>query len=320
LKKCDVRWPLVLFLHGRPPCDGTAGANDGYFRRWTAIPAALAKGGYVVVAPGYGAVLMPSQQLVASMLRVIDWVRDIRVAHPGLPSRRAAPPTVFGWENARFVDMQRTAVIGHSWGGLLAAAVAAAQPAVTSYIGLDAGFLEQPNPVPLLQGIPGAKLFIWKAVGGFGDLIDLGVWDNVGTPKHAAEFPGEHFDFLPPTPGCNAARGGCPLIEAVTADLCALFIARTTPVGGVAPPIPVSLAPPDVALTPTQQFFGANRLDGLRRFASQSGCSMTLQWETPADNGSRQLGPARRQRTPDRLHTPGQLQTPGRLSEGTRGN
>src|SRR5262245_30117728 len=38
LKLCTVRWPLVLFLHGRPPCEAN---NASYFRRWTRIPAAL---------------------------------------------------------------------------------------------------------------------------------------------------------------------------------------------------------------------------------------------------------------------------------------
>lgn len=302
LKKCDVRWPLVLFLHGRPPCDGTQpGANVGYFRRWTAIPAALAKSGYVVVVPSHDAGLEPTQERVAQMLRVIDWVRDVQVALPGAARERVTRPAFGGWEDAEFVDQQRSAIIGHSWGALLAAGVAAARPSISSFVSLDGGFVELPDPQPLLETIPGAKLFFWTRQGGFGNLIGLGVWDSVATPKHAAEYPGEHFDFLPRTLGCDAARGGCALIEAVAADLCALFIARHTPVGSAAPPIPVSLDPPDVTLTGAQLFFGANNLDGLQRFATEADCSMTLQWETPADSGSRELGRRRRIRTPDRL-------------------
>ena len=38
LKHCLARWPVVLFLHGQPPCP-----IPDYQRRWTHIPATLAR-------------------------------------------------------------------------------------------------------------------------------------------------------------------------------------------------------------------------------------------------------------------------------------
>jgi hypothetical protein len=179
--------------------------------------------------------------------------------------------------------------------------VALARPSISSFVSLGGGFTELPNPLPLLQAIPAAKLFMWGEDLSFENLDPGGVWDSVALPKHAAIFPGQHFDYLPPLPGCGAPRGECTLIEAVAADLCALFVARNTPVGGAHPGIPASLTPPDVTLTPNQQFFGSNNLNGLRRFTTQAGCSMTLRWETPSDTGSRQLGTTRRRRDTTRL-------------------
>lgn len=297
LKKCDVRWPLVLFLHGRPPCDGMVPDPD-YYKRWRAIPAALAKAGYIVAVPSRNAGF-PSEQddpAIAEALRLIDWMRDVRVALPGAARARVPRLALFGWEDAQFVDPGKTAIIGHSWGALLAAQVAIARPSISSFVSLSGGFTELPDPLPVLRAIPSAKLFMWGEELIFENLDGGGAWESVAAPKHAAIFPGQHFDYLPPLSGCNAPRGTCALIETIAADLCALFIARNTPVGGVPPGIPPSLAPSDATLTPSQQFFGSNNLNGLRRFATQAGCSMTLRWETLSETGTRQLGPRRRRR------------------------
>lgn len=317
LKKCDVRWPLVLFLHGRPPCDG-ASPDPDYYKRWRAVPAALARSGYIVAVPSRNAQLPASQDdpAIAEALGLIDWMRDARVAHPGAPRRRFPRPALFGWENADFVDAGRTAIIGHSWGALLAARVAVARPSISSFVSLSGGFTELPNPLPLLQAIPCPKLFMWGEALAFENLDPGGVWDRLAQPKTSAAFPGEHFDYLPPLPGCNAPRGDCALIGTVAADLSALFIARHTPVGGANPGIPASLTPPNVTLTPSQQFFGGNNLNGLRSFATRAGCSMTLRWETPGDTGSRQLGPARRVRNTTRPLE--NVQRDNRLGERSR--
>lgn len=291
LKRCGHRWPLVLFLHGRPPCESMTQPppNPTYFRRWTAIPEALAKSGYVVVVPSHDASINVTPEATAAMLRLMDWVRDRRVSFPRQLHR---PHLIRGWENAEFVDPARTAVIGHSWGALLAAAVAVAQPSISSFVSLEGGFLELSEPIPLLESIPSAaKLFIW-AEEGFGNLIGARVWDFVAASKHGAEYPGGHFDFLPPTPGCNnERRGACEHIEAVTADLCALFIARHTPVAATNSAIPISLRPPNVTLSTAQALFGANNLDALRRFRADAHCRMRLQWEgANGEIGARNLG------------------------------
>src|SRR5688572_27677694 len=54
LKMCVVRWPVVLFLHGRQPteCDDPV---SNYHHRWSAIAQTLARSGYVVIVPSYDA-------------------------------------------------------------------------------------------------------------------------------------------------------------------------------------------------------------------------------------------------------------------------
>jgi dienelactone hydrolase len=301
LKLCTARWPVVLFLHGRPPCEA---ADPNYFRRWTRIPAVLAKSGYVVAVPGRAATFPDPQTdpAIAQALSVIDWVRGVGPVLQQLRSAKARVGGLFGrsWEGADWVDQSSTAIVGHSWGALLAARVAQARPSISSYVGLSGTFAEFSAPGAVLRAIPCPRFFLWADDVTFEDLDNGGMWSAVPQPKHAAIFQGEHFDYLPSTSGCSAPRGPCDLIEPVAADLAALFIARNTPVRGSAASIPVSLAPPAVSLSPNQQFFGANNLRGLRDFflastvSSRTGCRMTLRWETPDGSGARSL--RRRQR------------------------
>ena len=52
LKLCVIRYPVVLFLHGQPPCP-----DPNYFKRWQILGMVLARSGYVVVMPKQGAQL-----------------------------------------------------------------------------------------------------------------------------------------------------------------------------------------------------------------------------------------------------------------------
>lgn len=275
LKLCLVRWPVVLFLHGQPPCP-----DVNYYRRWSMLPAVLARSGYVVVVPSHTADFPDTagSPAVANALSFIDWVRS-------------------GWEHAKWVDAraEATAVAGHSYGALLAARVAQARPAISAYVGLSGPWLEFSNPVPVLQAIGAPSFFMWAdgddPIRGALESLDGGLWNQISTPKHAAVFPGEHFDYLRPWAGCNFTRGSCTLIEAVAAELVALFIARHVPVSLSQSQIPVTLDPPGVTLTQKQQFFAGGHLNGLRQIETRQGCRVNLRWVDGAASGSRQLGP-----------------------------
>lgn len=274
LKLCLVRWPVVLFLHGQPPCP-----LADYHRLWFLLPAVLARCGYVVAVPSHAAAFpgeagSPGETLA---LDVIDWVRD-------------------GWEHDRWVDKrpEATAVAGHSYGALLAARVAAARPSISAYVGLSGPFTEFGNPVPVLQGIGAPSFFMWATgnpiTGAFENLDGGGMWNQVPSPKAAAVHPGEHFDYISPT-ACGEPRGPCTLIQGVAADLAALFITRYAPLASSTASIPVDLEPPSVTLTPQQQFFAGAHLSGLSQIATREGCDVDLRWQDGGASGSRQLGP-----------------------------
>lgn len=281
LKLCLIRWPVVLLLHGQPPHgDCGAAAWTDYHQRWSRLPAVLARCGYVVAVPSHPALLpqSPAAEQVAGALRVIDWARG-------------------GWEHSRWVDARasQTAVVGHSYGALLAARVAAARADISAYVGLSGPWAELGDRVALLGSLGAPAFFMW-ATGdplkrAFEDLDDMRAWAGVPRPKHAAVFPGEHFDYISPWPGCAFSRGGCTLVEAVAADLTALFLARHVKVGTSNPRIPVDLRPPAVTLTDRQHFFAGAHLAGLEAFRTRAGCSMRLRWETDEGSGARDLGP-----------------------------
>lgn len=273
LKLCLIRWPIVLFLHGQPPC-----LDADYHRRWWMLPAVLARSGYVVAVPGWNAQLPTADSpAVTHALSVIDWVRH-------------------DWEHARWVDQrsQATAVAGHSYGALLAALVANARSSISAYVGLSGPWPELGNPVPTLQGIGAPSFFMWAdgnpIAGALESLDGGGLWNQVPAPKHAAVFPGEHFDYIDPPAGCSVPRGDCTLIEAIAAELSTLFITRHVPLATSRAAIPVSLEPPAVSLTTEQQFFAGGHLSGLSQIATRAGCSVNLRW-VDGVTGSRHLGP-----------------------------
>lgn len=292
---CGVRWPLVLFLHGRPPCDSSGVTEPNYHLRWTRFATVLAKSGYVVAVPSYEAPHPDNaaDPTIARAMSVIDWVRGIRIdsSHPGAATARAVGPlSAPRWENADWVHPRATAVAGHSFGALLAARIAQARPSISSFVSLSGGFVGRDALISTLDSIQARKFFMWTALEGNGDLFreDLdagGVWSGIPQPKHVAIHAGEHFDYLRPDRECGVF-GLCAAFGDVAADLVALFIARHTPVGA-SPSIPFSLVPPDTDLTPSQQFFIGTHLSSFSRFDSESGCRLTVRWETPEESGMR---------------------------------
>lgn len=277
LKLCLVRWPLVLFLHGQPPCP-----EDGnYYKRWSLLPAVLARCGYVVVVPSHSAAFPGDANSAGEQyaLNTLDWVRE-------------------SWEHKKWVDAraEATGVVGHSYGALLAARVAAARPSISAFAGLSGPWLEFSNPLPVLQSINAPAFFMWGTgnpiTAAFEDLDGGGnLWSQVPSPKYAGVFPGEHFDYLQTWSGCNFPKGDCSLIPAVAAELTALFLGRYLPVNLSQTQIPVNLDPPDVTLTQQQQFFAGAHLNGLQQIVNRSGCEVALRWSDSGQTGTRTLGP-----------------------------
>jgi Chlorophyllase len=274
LKLCLVRYPVVMFLHGQPPCL----SDPTYFRRWTRLPMVLARSGYVVVVPKHDAALPegPQSPAIDFALAVLNWVRT-------------------QWEHSRWVDQDptATAIAGHSLGALLAARVRAADPRIGSYASFGAGWTEITGFASLLQSIDVPSFFWWGTQAAGAENMDVGgLWQMVGSQrKSKAIYDGKHFDYLPDIPGCSFERGSCSLIEALSAELVALFFQRHVPVKLSHAPIPPNLVPPAVTLTPTQQFFAGSHLSAIEAIRTRQGCSVDLHWEEPDETGSRHLGP-----------------------------
>lgn len=84
--------------------------------------------------------------------------------------------------------------------------------------------------------------------------------------------------------------GTCTLFDFVAADLVALFISRYSPVVLSTSSIPPSLVPPDVTLTPEQQFYAGGQLAALSAADDLDECSIDLRWEDGTDIGTRHIG------------------------------
>jgi pimeloyl-ACP methyl ester carboxylesterase len=271
LKLCLVRYPIVLFLHGQPPC---LPAPD-YHTRWFAIPAVLARSGYVVIVPEWDARLDPNETYPPALslaLDFLDWV------HTAWSERK--------WVAQQFVS---TAVVGHSYGALLAARLVHLRPSIPALVSLSAPWGELDDGDVVLSGLTLPKLLVWGRGLEFEDLDRS--WDGVPAPKHGAVHDDEHFDYIPALPGCTAPRGPCEEIQGAMADLVALFLSRYMPVQPSTTNIPVSLEPPPAPLTVEQEFYAGGRLSGLETLErGGEECRIDLRWQDGGPPGSRTLG------------------------------
>jgi pimeloyl-ACP methyl ester carboxylesterase len=270
LKHCVARWPVVLFLHGMPPCQ-----IPDYNREWTAIPANLARSGFVVVAPQHFSHLPQDSSDVPFVASFLDWVRT-------------------QWQHAEWTarPAPATAVVGHSYGALLSARVAAARPSISACVFLSGPWTELIDHMSLLGGLARPSFYMFAARRDPEDVIEHGLWDTFEYTRYAAGYGGQHFDYIDQPLGCGKPKGPCDLIKPVSADLVALFLSRYPGVGASRTYIPLDLVPPPAPLAPgKQQFFGLNRLPGLAQIDEREGCSVDLRWKQDADEGSRHLGP-----------------------------
>jgi dienelactone hydrolase len=275
LKLCVHRWPVVLFLHGQPP--RPQASPVGYHLKWTEIPSVLAQSGYVVVVPNHDAPL-PINDVTAIVTAAMNDVAFARTT----------------WPESKWVDKRptSTAVVGHSFGALLGARVAAAHPEIGAFVSLGGRFQDFDDRLESLQAITMPSLFMWGKGLIFEDLDgNPKLWDPLTQPKYAAVYNGQHFDYLPAASTGDEVRGPCGLIGGASASLAALFVSANVPVSVSRTKIPIELTKPKVDLTPKQQFYGNGALGALDDIQQVQACRIDLRWKLPAGTGSRKLGP-----------------------------
>jgi pimeloyl-ACP methyl ester carboxylesterase len=262
------RYPLILFAHGH--CDETE-----HYRKWFFLPAQLARSGYVVVAPEMpGIGIHPSTEdhpALARLAEVVEWMRA-------------------GWVHRDLLlPPPATGVAGHSYGAMVGARFAAANP-VSAYASIAGVWEDWPGGRRPIQDLAVPMFFCWGSDDLFTTIGDA-LWTALARPKHRALFEGaRHWDYLPAgATSCENGRGPCTLTATLAADLVAMFFSRYLPPEhwpALGDEIPLSLIPPGLVLTTEQAFFAGGHLTGFSVLGSRPGCSVTSTWSTAGDTGT----------------------------------
>ncbi|WP_456788941.1 hypothetical protein [Cellulomonas sp. P5_C5] len=258
------RYPLVLFAHGH------CAQDTDHYLRWFLIPAFLARSGYVVVVPrlagndGGSNPSVPEHPDEETLDAVLTWART-------------------GWEHADvLLPPPATGVVGHSFGAMLGARFAVGRP-ITAFAGLSGGWQDwfggSPFPLPLLD-MP--TLLLWGLGFDLFSQLTEAQWQGMHRPRHRVVFDeGEHWDYLSAQIDvpCRPGSGSCTEIAGATADLVTMFFARYLPpelATNLAVDVPSSLVPPDLELTPEQEFFAGGFLGGFHRLGGRPQCGVTV--------------------------------------------
>jgi hypothetical protein len=270
------RYPLVIFVHGH--CVG----DVDHFQRWVHLPAQLARSGYVVAVPqlaGIESGLHPSQPDhpdLSALSDVVEWLRS-------------------DWEHADVLDAARIAVVGHSFGALLGARFAAAAEAV-AFAGLSGVWQDWPSGPSPLTLRPMASLLVWGGPLDFFTALSDSAWNELPPPKHRAMWSaGEHWDYLVGSvPPCSAGAGPCPAVGIATADLVTMFLGKYLApelAPNLVDDIPDTLRPPQLVLSPEQQFFAGGHLLGFGLLDGNPSCGLEQQadpWALLANRRSKE--------------------------------
>jgi len=207
-------------------------------------------------------------------------------------------------------------VIGHSFGGTLAAELATQIPN-KAFVSLSGALGNLPQgPKPILSPLRGPCLFLWNNSSQDQDVNAVmylpseplagQLWSYVGTPKHGVCFTGgEHGDYLMSGTSGNCTQGACNLVRPLSADVTTTFLTKYMPPGGltgIAGLVPDSLIvrPQDLPPPPNQGFYAGSFLGGLaasKQTSSQPDstkqpCFEQVFWQTTASLQSTYLIPS----------------------------
>ena len=268
LKTCLPRRGLVLFLHGQGPCGEHRGADSTYYQRWGDVARTLASIGYVVAAPRLpqGNLPGPDSADVGIARSVLRWLRTEWDGHEWLDRDPAA-----------------LAIVGHSYGGIAGAHVAAVEPC-RAFASLSTEFAV-PDPAALVGAIPVPSLFVY---GGGEDRLNVRDYFRWSRQEACAVVyaGGRHFDYLTPRPGCEPDAGPCPRGR-LTGDLLALFVSRHNPNGLERADVGIDLRIPQAQLSFREQFYaGSHHLASIRQPSHD--CDVEVVWRaTPGDEPGR---------------------------------
>jgi dienelactone hydrolase len=274
------RFPLVIFVHG--DCDGNP------YEQWVDIPAQLARSGYVVAVTNYGGRLATGDTADTMPLHLVyNWMRNLS---PYAGVLLSAPST---------------AVMGHSYGGTLAAQLAGEVP-IAAYASLSAVFGESNYTTAQPASIKVPSLFLWGTGGGTDEVLygppghaGTDLWPAVRMPTHAVAFKNAHHaDYMQPgTAGKCDQTGACTLVRSVTADFLTAFLSKyMAPEAAAVTPsyIPDSLFVPPGSQpfqSQQQQFYTGSYLIGfaaskLLSGTAASACVQNMFWRTASGAGT----------------------------------
>ena len=260
---------MVIFLHGQCTSD-----SDVYLR-WTQLPAALARSGYVVVVPKAPNINRPFDQVnLDHMEAVLNWMHS-------------------GWKyGGHLLRSPGPAIVGHSYGAVMGVKLAP-RVGASAYVSLSGTWLdwnEEEFKILADHNVP--SLFAWG--GGNADArahlddphIVPTLWSRIKSIKHKLVFEeAKHWDYLPSgDKPCldEEPKGKCSLVPSLAADYAALFLSRYVPPAGAGIDglIPPSLTVPTVVRTPLQDLFWSGHLQGVKSLPKAGEeCHVTHEFE-----------------------------------------
>lgn len=277
LRSCLGRWPVVLLLHGQPPGGISPAQSTSYNRAFWRIAVALARSGYVVVAPLRATRLTTPESgpaMLAAAQADVNWVRT-------------------AWKEAKWVSRApNVTVVGHSYGALEATYIANNWPEVAALASLGGPWLEPTDAAQTFRSIRVPSLFMFQPGGlGFERIEEnpteaANFWREIPTATYAAIYEGEHFDYLDAGLSGSAPRGPCAQIGQLAADLVALFVAAHV---HSLTAVPIKLTKPAVTLSPEQEPFAVQHLPAIDKTWGDE-CTIKLKWRTSQGSGERMIG------------------------------